>query len=186
MKYICNYVENNEFKKFYFNVEGDEPAKKVNEIMQTISKTGKFLNVENYSEVFKDYGYDSVEHFLYDFAKYYKISFESVLDKRETIMKFNTDVDTMLKISENISDNMVVSLEEFIKITHSAFESNLEVTIRENKHKMKAVVIGDLENNNLKHRIYMSDLSTLYVWDGKLDIPVEDLKQIIEDNCYKC
>lgn len=184
MKYICNYVENNEFKKFYFNAEDGKIVEKANEIMYTISKTGEFLNVENYSKVFKDYGYDSVEHFLYDFAKYYKISFESVLDRQEMVVKFNTDMDTMLKVSENISDNMVISLEEFIKITHSAFEDDLEVTICENKHKMKAIIKGDLENGNLKHRIYMDDLSTLYVWDGKLDIPIEDLKQIIE-NYYK-
>ena len=139
----------------------------------------QFINCVNISKRFKDVGYDSIEHFLYDFAKYYKISFESVLDKRRTILNLHTDEDMLMQISENISDEMQITLREFVKIKHTGFHNTLSVTICHNKYKMKAMVTG--EDEYQEHTIWnTTGNSCIHSWKGELDITIEELEQLIE------
>lgn len=184
MKYLCNYIQDDELKEMYVNANSDEQAPIEAQRILDFNKKyynldGKLLSCTNISKRFTDYGYQSVEHFLYDFAKYYKISFESVLDKRDTILKIHVDDNMLMKISENISDEMVISLNEFIKIKHTGFYNTLSVTICHNKYKMKAMVTGD--GKQQEHHIWdTTGGSSIHSWKGDLDISIEELEQLIE------
>lgn len=184
MKYLCNYIQDDELKEMYVNANSDEQAPIEAQRILDFNKKyynldGKLLSCTNISKRFTDYGYQSVEHFLYDFAKYYKISFESVLDKRDTILKIHVDDNMLMKISENISDEMVISLNEFIKIKHTGFYNTLSVIICHNKYKMKAMVTGD--GKQQEHHIWdTTGGSSIHNWKGDLDIPIEELEQLIE------
>lgn len=184
MKYLCNYIQDDELKEMYVNANSDEQAPIEAQRVLDFNKKyynldGKLLSCTNISKRFTDYGYQSVEHFLYDFAKYYKISFESVLDKRDTILKIHVDDNMLMKISENISDEMVISLNEFIKIKHTGFYNTLSVTICHNKYKMKAMVTGD--GKQQEHHIWdTTGGSSIHSWKGDLDISIEELEQLIE------
>jgi hypothetical protein len=184
MKYLCNYIQDDELKEMYVNANSDEQAPIEAQRILDFNKKyynldGKLLSCTNISKRFTDYGYQSVEHFLYDFAKYYKISFESVLDKRDTILKIHVDDNMLMKISENISDEMIITLNEFIKIKHTGFYNTLSVTICHNKYKMKAMVTGD--GKQQEHHIWdTTGGSSIHNWKGDLDISIEELEQLIE------
>lgn len=184
MKYLCNYVQDDKIKERYFYADSDEQALiRAQELLDFDKKyygiESQLVSCTNISKKFTDYGYQSAEHFLYDFAKYYNISFESVLDKRETILKIHVDDNMLMKISENISDEMVVTLKEFIKIKHTSFSNTLSVTICHNKYKMKAMVTGDGED--VEHNIWdTTGGSSIHGWKGDLDISFEELEQLIE------
>lgn len=177
-RYVCYYSKDNEIKEFHFQSDVENVAEIAQKIMFTLAggtSKGSILKIENISDKFCDY--DSVEHFLYDYANKYGISFETVLDKKDYILKI-VDADLILKMSMNKSTKMEVSLNEFIKMNDSGFKNMSETFICHNKHKLKGVIES---YSPVVHSLYSKD-KLVYKWERELDISIDELNELIE-NC---